>query len=65
MADHPEEAKQTAKERKEHERWEAESDLRTLTQAREIRGDSKRMTRARKMAREQINELGKVESDGE
>lgn len=37
--------------------WEAQSDVRTLTEAAEIRKDKKRLARARKKAREMMKAL--------
>lgn len=44
----------TAEQKKQHERWEAEEDLRTLVRAADIRKDPRRMARAKAMAQEQI-----------
>lgn len=41
----------------QEEKWRAESDLRTLTEAREIQRDPKRMAAARKLARERMDTL--------
>lgn len=50
-----------SKEDEEREaRWRAESDLRTLVDAEEIKKDSKRMAAAKKMGREQAAALRKV-----
>ena len=38
---------QTAKERKEQQRWQAQSDIRALQEAKEIRKDKARLGRAR------------------
>ncbi len=43
----------TAAEKKEQERWESESDVRTLIDAGRIKKDKKRMKRARSMMKEQ------------
>ena len=48
----------------EQQRWQAEDDLRTLIQAREIRGDKARLRRAMKMAKEQMQELEKLDAEG-
>lgn len=41
-------------------RWQAESDLRTLQQAEEIRSDRGRMSYAKRVAAEQVRALSKV-----
>lgn len=41
-----------AKVRAEEARWQAESDLRTLVEAREVQKDAKRMAAVRKLAKE-------------
>ena len=51
------EMEETAEDRKRRERFEAERDVGVLREAREIRGDRKRMRRAMKMAQEQIKAL--------
>ncbi len=40
-------AKESAQDRKQHEQWEAEEDIRTLQRAVEIRKDKKRVARAK------------------
>lgn len=51
---------ETKKEKEQEQRWEAEQDIRTLTNANEIRKDKPRMRRAQKMAREQRAALARV-----
>ena len=46
---------------KENERWQAESDLRTLRQAEEIKSDGGRLRSARVVAKEELKALQKVE----
>ena len=53
----------SAESKAEHEKWEAESDVRTLTEAERIRADKPRHRRAVKMAREQMKALGTVGGD--
>ena len=47
----------TKAEKAEEERWQAEGDLRTLRQAREIRADKSRMKRARTLAEKQLADI--------
>ncbi len=47
-------------EKSEHERWEAESDLRALVEVGRIRADKPRLGRAMAMAKKQLAELKKV-----
>ncbi len=54
--------KETARERKDRQRWEAEDDLRTLVKAMEIGNDSGRMKRAKKLADLQAKELKAVQN---
>ncbi len=42
---------------KEEERWRAESDVRTLREAMEIKKDKKRLKRAKKVMQEQLKAL--------
>ena len=51
--------KQSAKQKKQEEQWEAEEDLRTLQRAAEIKGDKSRMARAKK----QLNQVKSALSD--
>jgi len=46
--------------RKEEERWRAESDMRTLMQAEQIRADPKRLSAAQKMAKDELLKLAPV-----
>ncbi len=48
---------ETAADKKQHEQWEAEEDLRTLQRATEIRGDKKRMARAKRQAKKVLTAL--------
>lgn len=48
--------------RKEEERWRAESDLRTLTEAEEIKRDPKRLKRAQDCAKEKLVEMAAAAS---
>lgn len=45
----------SAEDKRREERWQAESDLRTLQEAEEIRGDKKRFERAKRYAKEAVN----------
>lgn len=44
----------------DEKRWRAESDMRTLAEAEEIRKDPKRLAAAKAMAKEKLGELQKV-----
>jgi hypothetical protein len=46
--------------RKEEEKWRAESDLRTLTEAEEIKRDPKRLAMAQACAKEKLIEMAAV-----
>jgi len=48
--------------RKEEEKWRAESDLRTLTEAEEIKRDPKRLKYAQDCAREKLVEMAAAAS---
>lgn len=50
--------KPSAEDKAREERWQAESDLRTLAEADAIRKDRKRITRARRFAAEQVKAVG-------
>jgi hypothetical protein len=47
-------------QREQEERWRAESDLRTLTEAEEICDDPKRHKAAKSMARQKAREMTKI-----
>ncbi len=47
-------------QKRDEAKWRAESDLRTLKEAREIMKDDDRLRRAKKMAAEQIKALADV-----
>lgn len=47
-------------EKRRHDEYEAEEDLRTLSRAEEIRGDRGRLTRAQKMHRKQARSMSRV-----
>lgn len=40
-----------------YDKWQAEEDLRTITRAREIEKDSKRMAHVRRAAKEKLGEM--------
>ena len=52
--------RQTREQVEREKRWQAESDLRTLQQAEEIRSDRGRMSYAKRVATEQVKALSKV-----
>lgn len=52
--------KMSKEEKAEHEKYEAESDVRTLRDAAEIKKDSKRLARAKAMIKEQMAALKDV-----
>ena len=54
----------TKTEKADMERFEAEQDLRTLIEARTIRGNKSRLRRAMKMAKDQMSELERVNAEG-
>lgn len=56
--------KMTASEKKDHDRYEVEEDLRTLSRAREIKKDKTRLKKAMTMAREQMKEMQGIAEDG-
>ncbi len=56
MADH----KETAADKADREKWEAEGDVRTLVNADEIRKDRGRMKRATAMAKKQLQTLKEI-----
>lgn len=53
-------AKETAADKADRERWEAESDLRTLVSASEIRKDKGRLKRAMAEAKKQLKTLKEI-----
>ena len=52
--------KETARERKQREKWEADEDLRHLREAEAIKRDKKRYSRAMKMAQDEMKALSAV-----
>lgn len=46
--------------RKQEEKWQAESDMRTLVEAEEIKRDPKRLAAAKKQAQEKMLEVAAV-----
>lgn len=50
----------TRDQRERERRWQAESDLRTLQQAEEIKGDRGRLNMAKRFAAQQVKVLSKV-----
>lgn len=52
--------KETAADKADRERWEAESDVQTLVRAGEIRKDRGRMKRATAMAKKQLKTLQEI-----
>lgn len=50
---------------KREKRWRAESDLRTLRDADDIRNDKERMKAASAVAKEQMNSLQSISKTGE
>jgi len=53
-------ASEAALQKRDEEKWRAESDLRTLKEAQEIMKDTGRLDKAKKMAAEQIKALAEV-----
>lgn len=49
--------------RKEEERWQAESDMRTLVEAQQIRKDPKRLKAAQEVAKKKLLEVAVVAGD--
>lgn len=45
------------------EEWQVASDLRVLSEAREIRADAKRMAKVRALARKKLGEIASLASD--
>jgi hypothetical protein len=43
-----------------YDKWQAEDDLRTITRAREIEKDSKRMAHVRRAAKEKLGEMQQI-----
>lgn len=50
--------------RKEEERWQAESDMRTLIEAEKIKADPKRLAAAQKCAKDKMMEVAAVAVEG-
>lgn len=53
--------RESKQEKADREKWQAESDVRTLREAREISKDDGRMGRAKAMIQEQITALKEVD----
>lgn len=45
-----------------YDKWQAEDDLRTVTRAREIEKDPKRMAHVRRAAKEKLTEMKHIEA---
>lgn len=46
----------------DYDKWSAESDLRTLTEAKKIQQDSKRMANVRRAAKEKLAEMDQLKA---
>lgn len=45
-----------------YDKWQAEDDLRTITRAREIEKDKKRMAHVRRAAKEKLGEMAQLKA---
>lgn len=45
-----------------YDKWEAENDLRTITEAKKIQADTKRMANVRRAAKEKLSEMEQLKS---
>ncbi|MDV7393756.1 hypothetical protein RZS08_20430 [Arthrospira platensis SPKY1] len=51
-----------AKKDQAYDKWQAEEDLRTLTRAKEIEKDPKRMAHVRRAAKEKLSEMAQIKA---
>jgi hypothetical protein len=45
-----------------YDKWEAENDLRTITEAKKIQADAKRMANVSRAAKEKLSEMAQLKS---